>query len=120
MKVGIIISTDDRETCFLAVRYATFHLVEHKDVKIYFIDAGLQYGKNDDGKYNLHKLLDDFKQSGGEFYKNRNHVTLKNRLLNQFRDLIHSRQIEDICDNDKFQSIMTRDVYIRKFVGNRI
>jgi hypothetical protein len=90
--------------------------VENKDVKIYFIDSGLQYEKNDDRKYNLRKLLDDFKQSGGEFYKNRSHEILKDRLLKQFRDLINSRQIENICDNDKFLSIMTRDVYIRKFI----
>ena len=85
MKVGIIISTDDCDTCFLAIRYATFHLVEHKDVRIYFVDSGMQYGKDDDRRYNLRRLLDDFKQSGGKSYKNRNHGILKNRLFKQFR-----------------------------------
>lgn len=115
MKVGIIICTDDHDTCFLAIRYATFHLMEQMDVKIYFVDSGLEYDRIRDIKYNLHKLLDNFVQSGGKYYKSRNHDILKNRLVRHFGRLVHLRQIESMCHDDRFQSIMLKDVYIRKF-----
>lgn len=115
MNVGIIICTDYRDTCFLAIRYATFHLMEQKDVKIYFVDAGLEYNKIHDRKYNLNKLLDEFVQSGGKFYKCRNHDILKNHLVRHFGSFVHLRQIESTCNDDRFKSIMTKDIYIRKF-----
>jgi len=53
MKIGIIIFTNDRDTCFMAIRYAGFHLSENKDVSIYFVDSGLQYDKDDDNRVPL-------------------------------------------------------------------
>lgn len=116
MKVGIIVCTDDKEICFLAIRYAIFHLMENKDVKVYFVDSGLQYGKAAEKKYHLNKLLVDFGKSGGKFYRSRNRDTLRNRLRKHFRDSVQSRQLDSMCYNDKFQNIITRDVYIRKFI----
>lgn len=116
MKVGIIICTDNHETCFLAIRYATFHLMENKEVIIYFVDSGLRYGKIEEKKYQLRKLLADFRQSGGKVYKNKNRNMLRNRLKRQFHDLVQSRQLDNMCYGDDLQSIMTREVYIRKFI----
>lgn len=116
MKVGIIIATNDHDTCFLAIRYAAFNLMEKKDVRIYFVDSGLEYNKSHDRKYNLSKLLDDFVKSGGKCYKAKSRETLKNHLASHFDRLINVKQIESICYDDKFQSIMTKDTYIRKFI----
>ncbi len=115
MKVGIVICTDDRDTCFLAIRYAAFHLLENKSVHIHFVDSGLNFDHDDDENYNLRKLLEDFSTSGGTYHRNGDRDILQTALLRQFGDLTHPKQIENISHNDKIMSIMTRDVYIRKF-----
>ena len=39
-KVGIVIASNDPETCWVAIRYASFHLMEQKNVNIYFVESG--------------------------------------------------------------------------------
>lgn len=119
LKAGIIITTDDKDICFMAIRYAKFILMEQNDTGIYFAGSGTNYQKNDDSKYNLHALVEDFRESGGKVYKSKSLDTLYNRLLKNFCDFVTPRQIDNISHNDKFQSIMTKDVYIRKFIGTQ-
>jgi len=116
MKIGILICTSDRNTCFMAIRYAAFHLVEHTDVNMYLVDSGLRYDRDDDKTCNLRKLMTDFKQSGGKVYRIKDRDLLMKRLLKQFDGMISSRQIGSICHNDTFQSVIMRNVYIRKFI----
>ncbi len=40
MKIGIIISNNDTETCWNAIRYANFALGQEDEVKIFFIRKG--------------------------------------------------------------------------------
>jgi len=57
-KVGIVIATNDCETCWVAIRYAAFHLMDQKDVKIYFADSGVKYKDIYDEIYDVVKLVE--------------------------------------------------------------
>ena len=114
-KVGIIIATNDPETCWVAIRYASFHLVEQNDVKIYFVDSGLRHEDISEKKYNVSKLLEGFTKDGGKVYMCDDRDNLKFHLLNNFDQFLNRKEIIGISDDDKIQSIMTENAYIREF-----
>ncbi len=114
-KVGIVIATNDSETCWVAIRYATFHLMEQKDVKIYFVDSGLKYKDMRDGKYNIVKLVECFTQAGGQVYLCDDREKLKACLISHFSLLLNKKDIVSMSDDDKFQSVMTESAYLREF-----
>ncbi len=117
MKVGIVICTDQNQTCFVAIRHATFQLMEQKDVHLYFVDAGLHCGKGQDSRHEVHELLKSYTQSGGKVHRSRTRDTLKNRLARDFGRMVPPKQLESLCYNDKFQSIMTRGASLKKFAS---
>ena len=114
-KVGIIISTNDIETCWVAVRYASFHLMEQAHVYIYFVDSGLKYKNICHEKYDVVKLTDNFTSSGGEIFMCDDRENLKVWLTEHFFPLLRMKDIISICDDDNFISIMTKEVYLREF-----
>jgi len=114
-KVGIVIASNDPETCWVAIRYAAFHLMEQKDVKIYFVDSGLRYEDISEKKYNVSKLLEGFTKDGGKVYMCNDRDNLKSHLMNNFSQLLNRKEIISISDDDKIQSIMTEYAYIREF-----
>jgi len=114
-RVGIVIVTNDSEICWIAIRYATFHLMEQKDVKIYFVDSGLKYKNMCDGKYNAVKLVECFTQAGGQVFMCYDRENLKMYLTDHFVSLLNKKDLVRISENDKFQSIMTKHAYIRTF-----
>jgi len=114
-KVGIVIATNDPETCWVAIRYAAFHLMEQKDVKIYFADSGVKYKNIYDGKYDVVKLVEFFTQAGGMVYLCDDREKLKAYLISHFSLLLNKKDIVRMSDDDKFQSVMTENVYIREF-----
>ena len=114
-KVGIIIATNDIETCWVAMRYASFHLMEHANVNIYFIDSGLKYKNICDDKYDVVKLTENFIRSGGQIYMCDDRENLKACLTDHFVPLLKKKDIISICDDDNFISIMTKEVYLREF-----
>ncbi|MFP4164106.1 MAG: hypothetical protein ACLFVE_09010 [Chitinispirillaceae bacterium] len=116
MKVGIVICTDDRSTCFPAIRCATFHMMENSEVTIYFVGSGFEFDKGNDSEYGLCRMLADFRKTGGKCIVSRDREILENRLSEQFKGLVQSKQIEKISHDDKIRSIMTKDVLIRKFI----
>ena len=52
MKLGVIISSNDAETCWNALRYANFSIGQKDEVKIFLIDKGVEYEKIGTPKYN--------------------------------------------------------------------
>ncbi|MFW6245252.1 MAG: hypothetical protein ACOC36_05135, partial [Fibrobacterota bacterium] len=109
---------DDRNTCFPAIRCATFHLLESREVTIYFVGSGFKLDKGCDSEYDLCRMLADFRKSGGKCIVCRNREILENRLSEQFKDLVQPKQIEKISHDDKIRSIMIKDVLIRKFIDD--
>ncbi|MBU9888353.1 MAG: DsrE family protein [Candidatus Omnitrophica bacterium] len=68
MNIGIIISTNDAETCWNALRYANFCLGQKDTVKIFFMGKGVEYQKVSTDKFSTVEQVDRFLKSGGEIY----------------------------------------------------
>jgi hypothetical protein len=114
-KVGIIIASNDPETCWVAIRYASFHLIEQKDVNIYFVESGLKYENMREGKYNAVRLVGHFTAAGGRVYMCDGREKLTNYLISHFGSLLNKKEIIGISEDDKIQSIVTENAYIREF-----
>lgn len=65
MKIGIVISSNDAETCWNAIRYANFALEQKDEVKIFFMGKGVEYQKISTEKFNTIQQADKFLSSGG-------------------------------------------------------
>jgi uncharacterized protein involved in oxidation of intracellular sulfur len=68
MKMGVIISSDDAETCWNALRYANFCLGQKDEVKVFFMGKGVEYQKSSSDKFNTIDQVEEFLRSGGRIY----------------------------------------------------
>ena len=68
MKIGIIISSNDAETSWNALRYANFCLGQKDEVKVFFMGKGVEYQKISTNKFNTIEQADKFIGSGGKIY----------------------------------------------------
>jgi len=68
VKIGIIISSNDAETCWNALRYANFCLSQKDEVKIFFMGKGVEYQKISTDKFNTGEQVEKLMQSGGKVY----------------------------------------------------
>ena len=68
MKIGIIISSNDAETCWNALRYANFAIGQKEEVKVFFMGKGVEYQKVSTDKFNTVEQADKFLQSSGKIY----------------------------------------------------
>jgi uncharacterized protein involved in oxidation of intracellular sulfur len=68
MKTGVIISSNDAETCWNAIRYANFALGQKDEVKIFFMGKGVEYQKVSTDKFNTVEQADKFLKSSGKVY----------------------------------------------------
>ena len=68
MKIGIIISSNDAETCWNALRYANFCLGQKDEVKIFFMGKGVEYQKAGTDRFNTIEQADKFFKDGGKIY----------------------------------------------------
>jgi len=68
MKIGIVISNNDVETCWNSLRYANFALLQSEEVKIFFMGKGVEYQKISTDKFNTIDQAKKFTSSGGIIY----------------------------------------------------
>ena len=68
MKIGVVISSNDAETCWNALRYANFCLGQKDEVKIFFMGKGVEYQNIGTDKFNTVEQTQAFAQSGGRIY----------------------------------------------------
>ena len=68
MKIGIIISSNDAETCWNALRYANFAIGQKDEVKVFFMGKGVEYQKVSTEKFNTVEEADKFMQGSGRIY----------------------------------------------------
>jgi len=66
MKQGIIISNNDAETCWNALRYANFALSQKDEVKVFLTGKGVEYQNISLEKFNTVEQADKFLKSGGK------------------------------------------------------
>lgn len=68
MKIGVIISVKNAETCWNALRYANFCLTQGDQAKVFFMGEGVEYQKIGSEKFNTVEQADRFLKSGGKIY----------------------------------------------------
>ena len=68
MKIGIVISSNDVETCWNSLRYANYALLKNEEVKIFFMGKGVEYQKISTDKFNTIDQAKQFTLSGGKIY----------------------------------------------------
>ncbi len=68
MKIGMIISTNDAETCWNALRYGNYCLEQKDEVKIFLMGKGVEYMKVSTEKFNTIGQADKFLQTGGRIF----------------------------------------------------
>jgi len=66
MKIGVIISSNDAETCWNALRYANFCLGQKDEVNVFLTGKGVEYQKINTEKFNTIEQADKFLKSGGK------------------------------------------------------
>jgi hypothetical protein len=115
MTVGIIVSTNDAETCWVALRYATFHLMQHDEVKVFFVDSGRGYRQIASSKFNISEGVEKFRQAGGLVFVCDSRGKLEEYLKKYFVPFISHEEAVDIITDDRFRSVRTCSAYIRNF-----
>ena len=68
MKIGIVISTNDVETSWNALRYANFALGQKDEVKVFFMGKGVEYQSITTDKFNTVDQAEKFMQAGGQIF----------------------------------------------------
>jgi len=68
MKMGLIISSNDVETSWNALRYANFCLGQKDEVKVFLVGKGVEYQKVSTEKFNTVEQAEKLMQSGGKIY----------------------------------------------------
>ncbi|MBN1585904.1 MAG: DsrE family protein [Candidatus Omnitrophica bacterium] len=66
MKIGVIISSNDAETSWNALRYANFALSQKDDVKVFFMGKGVEYQNISTDKFDTIGQAEKLMQEGGE------------------------------------------------------
>ncbi len=65
MKIGIVISVNDSETCWNAFRYANFCLGQKDQVKVFLMGKGVEYESISTSSFNTKEQADAFVKDGG-------------------------------------------------------
>lgn len=68
MKIGVVISSNDAETCWNALRYANYSIGQKDTVKVFFMGKGVEYQKVSTDKFNTVEQADKILKSGGKLY----------------------------------------------------
>lgn len=68
MKIGVIISTDDPETCWNALRFANFSLKEGDEARVFLIGRGVDYQRGSTVKFDTTAQGADFLRAGGKIF----------------------------------------------------
>jgi len=93
MKIGVIISSNDAETSWNALRYANFALGQKDDVKVFLVGKGVEYQFIRTDKFNTVEQAEKFLQAGGKILacgtciKSRNQEGTEMCPINTMKDM---------------------------------
>jgi len=102
MKIGVIISSNDAETCWNAFRYANFCLGQKDEVKVFLTGKGVECQKVSTEKFNTIEQAEKLLQLGGKILacgtciKSRNQKDTAMCPINTMKDMY-----EIIKESDK-------------------
>lgn len=68
MKLGVIISTNDVETCWNVFRFANFSLNNKDEVNIFLLGRGVEYEQASSDKFNVVEQAEKYLNSSGKLY----------------------------------------------------
>ncbi len=68
MKLGVIISTNDPETCWNAFRFANYALVKQDEVDVFLIGKGVEYESLPVDQFDTPEQATQFSAGGGTIY----------------------------------------------------
>ena len=66
MKIGVVISSNDAETCWNALRFANFSLGKKDEVKVFLMGKGVEYQSISTDKFNTVEQAEQFLKTGGK------------------------------------------------------
>lgn len=66
MKIGVIISSNDAETCWNALRYANFSLGQKDEVKVFLMGKGVEFQSVSTDKFNTVEQAEKLLSSGAK------------------------------------------------------
>ena len=105
MKIGVIISNNDAETCWNALRYANFALGQKDEVKIFFMGKGVEYQNISTDKFNTIEQAENFTRSGGKIYACGSCIKLRNQAGTEMCPINTMKDMYDIVkESDKVVS----------------
>jgi len=93
MKIGVIISSNDAETSWNALRYANFCLGQKDEVKVFLTGKGVEYQSISTDKFNTIEQAEKFMQGGGKILacgtciKSRNQAGTEMCPINTMKDM---------------------------------
>jgi len=93
MEIGVIISSNDAETCWNAFRYANFCLGQKDEVKVFLTGKGVEYQSISTDKFNTVEQAEKFLQGGGKIpacgicIKSRNQEDTEMCPINTMKDM---------------------------------
>lgn len=68
MKIGVIISSNDAETCWNAFRFANFSLNNKDAVNVFLIGKGVECEGISNEQFNIVEQAEKFLESGGKIF----------------------------------------------------
>lgn len=66
MKLGIVISTDDAETCWNGLRLANFARKQGDEVSVFLVGKGVDYEQGSCAKFDAKGQAEDLLRAGGK------------------------------------------------------
>jgi len=68
MKIGIIVSTNDADTCWNAFRFANFCLNSKDEAKVFLIGKGVEYQQISSAEFNIVEQAEKLLGAGGKIF----------------------------------------------------
>lgn len=96
MKTGIIISSNDAETCWNAFRFANFCLNQKDEVKIFLIGKGVEYQQTSTEKFNAGEQAEKLLAAGGKILACGTCIKSRNQQASQMCPVSSMKDLYDI------------------------
>ena len=102
MKIGLIISSNDAETCWNALRYANFAIGQRDEVKVFLVGKGVEYQAVGTDKFNTGEQGEKLLKSGGKIYACGTCIKFRNQEESQMCPISTMKDMYDIVkESDK-------------------
>lgn len=102
MKIGVIISSNDAETCWNALRFANFAIGQKDEVKVFFMGKGVEYQKVSSDKFNTIEQADKFLKNKGRIYACGSCIKSREQESSEICPISTMKDMYDIVkENDK-------------------